>query len=304
MRLSYSSTLMGSCARAFALNKLYHADAEREGPNGHTIFGHAFGAGVAELLLTGGNLDRAIGAAFCRWDWRLEQKPKTLAVLFSALQQVARQFPFVEYEPVMLANGKPAMEVGARLWFDEGMEKDYYALFIDAVLRHRRTGKLTVVEVKSTKYRDDPQVRYSNSPQSVIYSLPLPYFWPGDKQADWDTLYVVAQITNIWRPDIHIFRVEHTYGERLSTLTAIMLEYEYIQRMDELGVWPKSGNCINFGRICPFYVGCDHLLHTSRRKTVEEQNAMDDERTEQVQLDMQIQQLIADELAYQQTSGV
>jgi hypothetical protein len=303
MRLSFSSgdlTSFGACQRFFQLTKLLDTgeDAPERENNEHFMFGHAVGAGIAELLLTNGDVPRAIGTVLASWDYNYEKAPKYLQVAFSCIVQLADEFPFDDYEPLVLPNGKPAVEVGTRIWLDKDGRKDYYVLFADAIMLHKATQRPTIIEVKTTKRAGEVAPLYTNSAQSVLYSLPLPYLFPQYQQHAWDTVYIVCQLVNVYRPVVHILNISHTYTERLSVLMGVMLQYEHIQKCEAIGYFPKvlDGNCTSYGRICDFYGICDRLALTCPALSLEQQNRMDPVREEQIVLDLHMQSLLNDEM--------
>jgi hypothetical protein len=266
------------------------------------MYGHAFGDGVAMLLQTGGDIEQAIATAFTRWDYRVEGNKKKLQMLFTSLIRVAEQFPFDEYAPLQMkdkqGNTRPAMEVGARLWLDAEGERDYYVLFADAIMLHKPTGKPVVFEVKTTEWTGDLGPMYTNSPQSILYSLPLPYLFPEYAEHSWDTVYLINQVPNSWDAKIIVLDIAHNYTERLSALMGLLMRYEYIGRMQENAFFPKTwgGVCTNYGRVCEYYGICDQLAMTSKTKSTDAQNEMDEERDSNVILDMHIQTLLSDEM--------
>jgi hypothetical protein len=197
-----------------------------------------------------------------------------------------------------LPSGAPAAEVGAKLWLDAEGHQDYYVLFADAVLLHKPSGRPTIIEVKTTKRTGTVAPYYTNSPQSVLYSLPLPYLFPQFTEHSWNTVYLVNQVTNTWAGNVELLDIEHSYEERLSTLMALMLRYEYICRMRELSFFPKtsSGECVSFFDICEFYGVCDSMALTCSHQTIDEQNRMDDEREGQVVIELHLQELLTTEM--------
>lgn len=304
MRMSYSSDkLFDTCPRKFQLAKLLDTGQTKREKSGHTMYGSAFGTGVAQFLITG-SLDSAIAAAFCNWEHEYELAPKYLQVLFTSLRRFAARFPTDEYELLYLADGKPAVETGTRLWLDAEGKEDYYVLFADAICRHIPTGKPTIVEVKTTKRNDeDVSPYYVNSPQSILYSFPLPWLFPNEEAYNWDTLYVVNQVTDVWNPQIKLLPIEHSATERLQSLIQLMLRYEYIKKMERpvpddpsiIGLFPKGsgdGICYSFGNLCSFYGVCDYMAQTCKPLPLEEQNEMDEERERDVVLDLHMQTLL------------
>lgn len=297
MRLSYSGDKLLACPREYQLSKLKNTGYESDyGQSGHTMYGHCFGAG-AEVLLQGGSVDEALWVAFTGWDHKLEVAPKYLQVLMTSLIKLKEEFPFEEYSPLRLGNGKLAMEVGGKLWLDAKGEEDYYVLFTDAIVLHIPTGRPVVVEIKHTKQAGDIAPLYVNSPQAVLYSLMLPYLFPQYKEHAWETLYLVNQITNVWDPKIIALNIQRRYDERLSALMGVMLHYERVKRMQELNFFPKAldNQCLKFGRVCRFFGQCDELAMTSEDKPNEVQNLMDDEREARVVVELHLQTLLNDE---------
>ena len=296
MRLSYSSS-QPSCWRRFQLTKLLSTGQQIDrSDTPDTMFGRAWGAGVAELLLSGGDIERAIGKAFCEWDSSLEKAPKYLQVLFSGLFQIKESFPFDEYAALYLPDDRPAAELGARIWLDEKGEQDYWVMFLDICMLHIPTGRPTVVEVKSTKRADDPKVLFSNSPQGLQYSLVLPALFPEYSEHSWDTLYIVARVLNTYKPEIAIFPVEYSRADRLSALLSIMLEYDQINAMRKVDYFPKGKECVAFGRICDFFGVCDNLAASCKPLSLELQNNLEGERNAQVIVDLHMQELLEVEI--------
>ena len=299
MRDSFSGQgLFSYCPRKWQLLKLLDTGQPLERERSvHLMYGTAVGAGVAELLLSGGDLDRAVARTFQHWDFGLESGVKRLETAVAGLRSLHAQFPYDEFEPVLLPNGAPAAEVGGRIWLDDEGTQDYYVLFIDVVLRRKATGQLVVIECKTTKRAgDDMAPYYVNSPQSVMYSLILPRLLNSDPRADWGTVYVVLQATTVWNARAHILEIEHTYVERANVLLGVLLNYEHVQRMREYRCFPKqhTGECMSYNRLCEFFGVCDHLALTCPELSVEDQNKLDDTREGQIMVDLHIQELLRD----------
>ena len=173
--LSYSSIeLLRTCPRKYQLTKL--SEVSPRDITIHTAFGSSLGAGI-QSLLSNTSIDTALFAAFAAWHIDLDEcdtkTDKSFTSVHNALLQFkSTQYPTIsqEYELLTLPNGLPAIELSASIELPDGFK---YRLYIDAVLRRKSDGMLTVLELKTTGSSWVNASSYKNSGQALGYSVVL-----------------------------------------------------------------------------------------------------------------------------------
>lgn len=258
IRLSNSTMdLINSCERKFQIEKLLHNDYTRE-HTPDTVFGTAFGIGIAEYFITRDE-DQALYKAWMAYYPELESEKKTMAKCFNAL---ICAFPRVdqmleEYEVVWF-NGKPAAELSFALMINE----DYYFVgYIDIVLKGIYTDKYVVLDAKTTGLElTNLDPLYKNSAQLVGYSIALDAI-VGEEQAEYDVMYLVSQLGRSYQPQTHVLTYKKTVLDRLQWFLSLGLDVERLARMKELNIYPRRGNaCLRFNRPCFHFGTCE--LHS------------------------------------------
>jgi hypothetical protein len=270
MRLSYSGlNKLDRCPRLWQIDSLFKVDNEPD-ENGHTMFGKALEAGIAHLLINPHDTDGALVASFLKWKDKLKIPPKYLEVLFAALLQFDRRWQYDRYV-LLYKDDTPLVGTGVRIWKDKA-RKDYFLLYIDAVIYDTELDAVLVLEIKTTKQREAADVLYSNSPQSLYYSLVLPQLLPEYSQHAVNTLYLIVRIPNIYEPEIELLEIEQTDLTVLQLLLTLHVQFKRLDLYVEHDVFPKTGNCTAFGRTCPHFGMCDKLPLVAQKKTLKEQN--------------------------------
>jgi len=168
-QISYSSVLnLHSCPRRFQLSKLQEkVSLDSEGnplPETNVTFayGHAVGAGIQEYLLSQ-DLFRAVWKAFLEWDADLlDEETKAQKSIWFAVHAVEKFVPVYngthldEYELCYVDN-LPAIELSFSIVLPNGF---IYRGFVDAVLKHKHTGQLLVLELKTTSLTNIDEAQY------------------------------------------------------------------------------------------------------------------------------------------------
>ena len=261
IRLSHSTLeLLHSCERKFQLDKLLITDVEKEETE-HTVFGTAFGVGVATYLVTQ-DATRALFEAWLAYFPELETDKKNMVRCTAALEVAFPRLDTIlmEYEIVSFKE-KPAVELSFRL----NINSDYYFVgYVDAILRHRYTGLHVVLEVKSTGLAlHDLSPLYKNSGQALGYSIALDRI-TGEEQSSYGVLYLVAQLGKDFVPKVQIFEWTKSLTDRLNWFLTLGLDVRHLEEMAELNVYPKRGSsCLMFNRPCKHFGTCD--LHSLDR---------------------------------------
>ena len=254
IRLSHSAieTLL-TCERKFQLERLLVNDVEREETE-HTVFGKAFGAGVATYLTTQ-DKDQALFQAWLTYYPELETDKKSQAKCLRALMAAFPKLDMllIDYEMVYFED-KPAVELSFRINLSEHF---YFVGYIDAVLRHRQTKVCFVLEAKTTGLQLlDLDPLYKNSGQALGYSIALDRI-VGKEQSAYGVLYFVGQLQKDGGAKIHVLPYNKTLLDRLNWFISLAQDINRLDVMREMNVYPMRGkSCLNFNRPCRYFGVC------------------------------------------------
>lgn len=260
--LSHSSLLtLHLCPRKYELYKLNSRDTEEDDINSEITFsyGHAVGAGIQSILQYDDE-DKAILAAFLAWDVDLDaSNPKQKKSFPEAVWAIQRFYHLVhshyaempnldEYELVYY-NGKPAIELSFRITLPDGFT---YRAYIDAVLRHRESGKILVLELKTSSWQPN-HAMYKNSFQALGYSVVLDTMFPGLSSY---TVFYVAYHTK--SKEYYPFEFTKNLLQRANWLQSLLLDLNIVQLYAEYNHFPTHGeSCFSFGKECEYFGMCE-----------------------------------------------
>lgn len=273
-QLSYSSLLtLHSCPRKYQLYKLrtVHKSAEREKDTITFSFGHVVGEAI-QLILDGKEFGEVIWRMFLGWHAPLfaeDEKAKKsfwTAILAAQRFQAIRSTVLAEYELVYY-NGKPACELSFVINFPDGFR---YRGHVDAVLRHRITGRILVLECKTTGSKTVSPASYKNSAQAIGYSIVLDSIFPD--LSSYEVLYLVYQTDS---QDYTPIPFEKTYLQRALWIRELLLDIEAIKMYEQAEVYPMHGeSCYSFMRECEYINSCtmstEHLARQGTDKDFDE----------------------------------
>lgn len=286
VRLSHSTlSLLESCERKFQLTKLLENDFERE-ETPSTVFGSAYGIGIQHYFATQ-NREESLFKAWLAYNPQLEDKKKTQTICLNAIEA---SFSYVdnlliEYEVVVL-DGKPASELSFKIDIDNNY---YYVGYIDLVLRNRFTGKLIVMDIKTTGMAMlDLSPMYKNSDQLVAYSIILDEI---NKEVEYDIMYFVCQLNVSFSPKVHVLTYTKSLLDRLKWFITLEMAVEKLELMKELNHYPTRGNsCLAYGRPCKHFGVC--TMHSADVPAEQE-----DENLLDYQYPFNLQELIDDHIS-------
>lgn len=299
-QLSYSSLLTAhACLRKYQLYKLrataqLGSDEEERKGSLTFAFGHAVGTGVQEVFL-GYPIEQIIWNMFCNWDVDLfEENPKQkksfwLAVIavqkFIAMRNAGH---LKDYE-IVIHDGKPAVELGFCISFPDGFK---YRGSVDAVLRHRITGKIVVLEVKTTSFTNLNPAMYKNSSQAVGYSVVLDKIFP--ELSSYEVFYLPYKTKDMeW--DYYPF--PKSYLQRALWIQELLLDIEFIKSCETVGVYPMRGeSCLDFYRECEYYGICTLSTENLTQPLTEQMEAQIEAENAEYQIQLTIQDLIHSQL--------
>lgn len=227
-----------------------------------TNFGQAVGVGVGSLLI-GETREQAIWKMFLAWkgdllsdsDSAKAQKNKkffwhTIAAIDNFKLLIGTVFKDWE---VAVFNGKPAVELSFRINFgDEFLDRGH----VDVVLRHKITGELRVLEIKTTAFTTISPAMYGNSQQGVGYGVVLDAIakqYP-ESSSSYEVLYLVYKSKEMaWEP----IPFKKTFLQRAQWIKSVLIDIAKIEMYEREQFWPKHGeNCMRFFRECDYYGTC------------------------------------------------
>lgn len=256
-QLSYSSLLtLHSCPRKFQLQKLRTTNRIAESLKSTITFsyGHVVGEGIASAL-SGASESQVIFGMFLGWHTPslFDEDEKLNKSLWSAIIAIKRFFVLRDavlrdYELVYYQD-KPATELSFAISFPDG-----YRLrgFVDAVLRHRVSGEILVLECKTTGSRAVNPTTYKNSAQAIGYSVVLDHLFPS--LSSYKVLYLVYSTT---AGEYFPIPSVKTYLQRALWIRELLLDIETIKMYDAAEIYPMRGeSCMNFGRECEYINSC------------------------------------------------
>lgn len=303
-QLSYSSLLtLHSCPRKFQLYKLNHIEAAPDDiPSSITLsYGHAVGTGI-QFILEGRSIEEAIWEAFVHWNPDLfaanDKQNKSLWGAIHALRQFAhmRANGYLEDWELVYYEGKPACELSFSITLPDGY---VYRGFVDAVLKHRTTGEVMVLECKTTASPSVNPATYKNSAQAIGYSIVLDAIFP--ELSSYQVLYLIYQAKSEEFTQIPFTK---SYYQRALWIQELLLDVEMIKIYENAGIYPMHGeSCYNFFRECEYYQSC--TLSTSRITT-----PLSDEISQRIEADnakyqirITLADLLTSQLAHQNVVG-
>lgn len=225
-------------------------------------FGHIVGSGIQDVL-SGLSESEVIWRMYLAWHADLEDShEKKLKSFYYAVYAVQKFISMREagllqgYELVSY-NGVPACELSFRITFPDGFK---YRGYVDAVLKHRETGKVLVLELKTTGMKYVKAATYKNSAQAIGYSIVLDAIFP--TLSSYEVLYLVYMTTQM---EYEIMPFTKSYLQRALWIRELVLDVELIKMYDAAGVFPMHGeSCLAWGRECNYFGTCtlstEHLV--------------------------------------------
>ena len=257
IRLSYSTmNTFLSCPRKFQLARLNNPLLLDQGryESIDTTVGNAIHTGLQSWLQHRDHA-RAVCEAWIKYQpWLEEDKhTKNWHTLVDGLEQLILRF---ESSPWRLWGDK--IEYSFRIDLAHSAEH-YYCGFMDAVLEHKDTGDIAVLEAKTTgKKFQDIRPMYYNSEQALGNSIVLDSLIP--EHSSFYVVYPVVQFISKNITKTHLFEFEKTRIDRLEWLQSLAYDYDQIIQYLTGKLFPKrGGKCLAYSRPCPYFMSCDAI---------------------------------------------
>lgn len=267
VRLSYSTLeLLHGCERKFQKTKLLHnPNARDESPA--MVFGSSMGAAWQHYFVLRSfghsvqeSIDSALWEAYINYWPILEDdrrfQERAYYIMIRSVDFLEKQLK--EWE-IALFNGRPASELSFNLDINK---RFYFVGAIDLVLRHRRSGRYAVVDIKTTSiYGEDLTPQFKFSDQTLGYTIVIDKV-AGEEVTQYDTVYWVCQmpsrgIESLYQPNFKEYVFPKTLKDRFDWFLKVYLDVNYIQTLAELDAYPKRGShCMSFNKVCMFFNEC------------------------------------------------
>lgn len=283
--LSHSSrTLLNTCPRKYQLYRLSSEIQELEESleaNQQVTFsyGSAVGVGV-QSTLEGKSENQIYIDTFLEWDTDLlAANPKQNKSFWLAMFAVQKfisikergyldDYELVYYLPQEAKQGDPlipAVELAFQILLPGGF---IYRGFIDAVLKHKVSGEVLVLECKTSSGVANPSM-YKNSGQALGYSVVLDILFPA--LSSYTVLYLVYETKNLAYKELPFNK---SLLQRALWLQELLLDTEVIKLYESYDTYPMQGSsCFNFFRDCEYLGLC--TLPTHRLTKPLTQNILD-----------------------------
>ena len=239
----------------------------------HFTYGSAVGAGIQALFATG-EYEKALLAAFLEWDMELlagidipaqeigkkeklpKHDPKSFVFVIEAIKQFMPHYYILQDEWEIYSyeiNGetKRAIELSARVY----LPNDFvYRIYIDIVLRHKVSGKLTVLELKTDGAKYEAQEsKYGNSNQALSYSVILDKIAHGISSFD---VFYFVYYTALERWEF--FSFTKTRVQKANWIRTVLYDTGNIHQCITDDFFPKQGeSCTDYNSPCEYYRACD-----------------------------------------------
>jgi hypothetical protein len=192
---------------------------------------------------------------FCAWHASLEDRNdkqnKSFWLAIAAIQRFIsmRESGFLDDYELLEYGGRAAIELSFRITFPDGF---LFRGSVDAVLRHRVTGEVIVLECKTSSATSLNAASYKNSAQGIGYSTVLDVICP--EINSYKVLYLVY-LTKAMNYEILPF--PKTFVQRATWIQELLLDIETIKMYEGMGVFPMRGeSCYDFYRECEYYNQC------------------------------------------------
>lgn len=297
LNLSYSGLLnLHSCPRQFQLHRLNAEKDSTESAEASVTFafGHLVGLGI-QLHFEGVSEQEIIWRLFIQWAPDLfsenDKQKKSFWLGISAIQTFIslRANGFLSEWELVYHDGKPATELSFCINLPDGFR---YRGFVDGVLRNKITGKIMVLECKTSSIANLNPAQYKNSAQAVGYSVVLDDLFP--ELSSYEVLYLVY-LTKAFKYEPLPFT--KSYLQRALWIQELLLDVEMIKLYENSGVYPMHGeSCYQFYRECEYLQTCTLSTDLLTSPLTQEERDLLDLKESIYQVNVDIKDLIATQL--------
>lgn len=271
--LSHSSrTTLHKCPRKYQLYRLSATKValadEKEVEQGVTFaYGKAVGMGV-QSVMEDKTEARVYLDTFLEWDVNLldetpRQKKSFWLAMFAVQKFLAlRANGFLADYELVTYKGKPAVELSFQVILPDGYK---YRGFVDAVLRHKVTGAVMILENKTSSGTANSSM-YKNSGQALGYSVVLDILFP--QLSSYTVLYLVYETKTMEYVELPF---EKSLLQRALWLQELLIDTQMVSLYESYKTYPMHGeSCFDFFRDCE-YLGVCTLSTENQTKPLTQQ---------------------------------
>ena len=299
--LSYSSRLtLHKCPRKYQLSRLNSKVNELDDPIQSVTFsyGHCVGLGIQQHL-EGISSDRILFNMFLMWEPSfLEEdtrRKKSFSLAWLAVQRFislasSSESRFKNLE-LITYNSKPAVELSFIINLPNGYT---YKGFVDAVLRDKETGEITVLEVKTSSGSNVSGATYKNSAQAIGYSIVLDVLFP--ELSSYSVLYLVYKTKE---KEYEALTFMKSYLARALWIKELLLDIDILNMYESESIYPMHGeSCFDFYRECEYFGLCTLSTDKLVNEISEDEIAEIERRNKNdFQINLSLNDLITSQLA-------
>lgn len=256
-QLSYSSVLtLHTCPRKYELYKKRSTFRAEESLKSSITFafGHFVGDSI-QLAFQGYSYEQIVWVQFLKWkpdlfaaDEKLKKSFWEGCIALKRFFSIRESGALKDYELVFI-DGKPACELSFCINFPDGFRLRGH---VDVVLKHTHTGKVVVLEIKTTGANSVNPSSFKNSAQAIGYSIVLDHIFP--ELSSYDVLYFIY---NTKSGEYFPISFTKSYLQRAFWIRSILLDIDRIKAYEEAEIYPMHGeSCVHFGRDCEYINTC------------------------------------------------
>lgn len=258
--LSYSfQSLLHTCPRKYQLSRIRATQDESDplvssNQNLTFAFGHIVGSGIQDVMI-GLPYDRVIFNMFLAYHADLlDRNDKQVKSFWHAVAAIdrlifMRESGFLDEYELVYQEEKPAIELSFLIQLPDGFKMRGS---VDAVLRHKESGKILVLECKTSSSTTLNGATYKNSSQALGYSVILDILFPDN--SGYEVLYLVY-LTKQMEYETLLFHKSHTM--KALWIQELLLDVEMLKLYETTGVYPMYGHsCFDFFRECEYMQTC------------------------------------------------
>lgn len=264
LNLSHSSrTTLHKCPRKYQLDRLSSKEVPLEtlaqvGQNVTFAYGHAVGIGI-QSVLEAKTEDQILMDVFLGWDTDLldrndKQKKSFWSAVFATQRfaAIADGELLNEYELVYYTSKSgeylPAVELSFLITLPNGFK---YRGFLDAVLKHKVSGEVLVLECKTSSSAAN-SATFKNSGQAVGYSVVLDILFPS--LSSYTVLYLVYETKSY---EFVQLPFRKSLLQRALWLQELLIDAQMVELYASYGIYPMHGEaCFDFFRECEYLGLC------------------------------------------------
>jgi len=267
LTVSYSSLgSLESCPRKFEFNKIWKNNKKRPRQFAAEV-GTALHKAYQNYVVTQ-DKDAALWELLLAYphDLYIYQKNdyRSIQAAIITMDAMIESNLFNEWDIVDIKNHEgdvvPAVEVSYELQidgidFEEGTGFSHIG-FIDLILKHRMTGKIGVVDIKTHRANaQDYEGKYKYNTQQVPYGLVLNHVL-NLPVTEFEVFYFDVYV-DVAEPRVNIYPYTKNHNDIQEWLQTCILKLQHIKQYKDLDYFPRTENgCIAFNSPCAYMDVC------------------------------------------------